>query len=71
MSTTNNFWKVSLWVLSAGRAQALEVNLLVVNNKTSVGTFGHRQGHFHQAVSAAAACTGKVRMALTLGTVIG
>jgi hypothetical protein len=55
----------------AGRAKTLKANLLAADYETFVGALYHRQRHSHQAVCTAAACTGKMRMALALGAVMG
>jgi len=57
--------------LSARRAQAFETDLLAVDNKALVGALSHRQRYFRQAVCAAAVCTGKMRMTLAFGAVMG
>ena len=57
--------------LCARWAQAFETNLLAVDNKALVGALSHRQRYFRQAVCAAAACAGKVRMTLAFSAVMG
>jgi hypothetical protein len=65
------FIKYSNIILSAIWAETFEPNLLAMNNEALVRTFRHGHRYFHQAVRFAAARTGKMWMALVLGTVVG
>ena len=58
-------------LLSAGRAQTFEPNLLAVDDEAFVWAACHRERYFRQAGRVAAVCTGKMRMALALGAMVG
>jgi hypothetical protein len=64
------FIKYSSTILSAGRAEPLEPDLLALNNEAFMRAFCHWKRYSHQAVRAAAACACKMRMALVLGAVV-
>ena len=53
-----------------GRAQAFEPSLLSLNQKALVPFLYPRDSHIRQAVSSAAVCAGKVRVALGLAAVV-
>jgi hypothetical protein len=63
--------KYSITFLSTVRAETFEPNLLAANDKAFVRAFCHRQQYLSQAGRIAAARTGKMRMALALGAVVG
>jgi len=56
--------------LSASWAQTFKPNLLTFDNISFVWTLYHRRSHLRQAVCAAAIRTGKMRVALSFGTVM-